>query len=198
MKSTPREQEGTRVVMLLDEVEEGKKPDAREFNRGYDKRVYCNARFKLNDATRQLCTYCKLIESAGTMQRYSLQLQSWWRDHKRADARRLAKERKAKAKADAERKAKVIQGRYKTDIETFGLNMYANLLGKHKERGYWRENEQLTTKELVRLLRAKTKLMHYDFRNRDISDKEVAEYAVDVANYAMMTWHHMTHKKETS
>ncbi len=91
MDSTEREKALTKVVLLLDELDSKGAPSPREFNAGYDSRVYTNQPSKETaDAwVRELCTRLQEVEDVTI---FSLELQVWWRDHQRADKARLAAE----------------------------------------------------------------------------------------------------------
>lgn len=102
LQATSHEIEASKVVGLLDELETGKLPE--DFGDGYDSRVYSkNAEKILKDKTPVLCK--KLGEmSDEEIASKSLEMQMWWRDHKKADQERLKRELKEK-KNDRERQA---------------------------------------------------------------------------------------------
>lgn len=107
MEPQPREVEMSRVLTLTDELN-GKKFSKDNYS-GYHPNAYCKSisQGELNEATAKLCQWLRLQEQLGKIGKYSLKLQMWWRDHKKADARhdaedkeaaRLARLRKAGAK----------------------------------------------------------------------------------------------------
>jgi len=76
------------VYQLLDELETGILTS--KYNQGYDYRVYNRGLTKTNldELTEELCSKLQNIDVTG----YSLELQIWWRNHKKADEERLKKE----------------------------------------------------------------------------------------------------------
>ena len=106
-----REIELSKVYQLLDEVKKGPGKLSKDYGSGYDKRAYNQGKSQkdLDEATAELCGKLKLIEKSRTkITKYSLELQTWWRDHKEADKRHkkedAAKRREEKTKAEALKK----------------------------------------------------------------------------------------------
>ena len=89
------------IYGLLDELKTGKLP--KEFGDGYDKRVYNKGLSKehVDKKTAELCSKLQEID----ITKYSLEMQMWWRDHKKADAARLKSEIKSHKDKDAKEKA---------------------------------------------------------------------------------------------
>ena len=100
MNPTQREINFSRVLCLLDELEG--KPLNREYWGGYHPKVYGKdlSTTKLDIAVRQLCEVLRKTDVTN----FSLELQTWWRDHQRADKDRLLLEKNEK-KIAALRKA---------------------------------------------------------------------------------------------
>jgi hypothetical protein len=78
------------VYGLIDEFRTGKLPE--DFGNGYDERIYNKGLGKrhLDDKVIELCSLLKGVE----IERYSLEMQIWWRDHQRADEEREDREKK--------------------------------------------------------------------------------------------------------
>ena len=106
MNPQPREVEASRVLTLIDELN-GAEFDEDNFS-GYHPEAYNKgvSQESLDKMTADLCRKLKEIEKRMDIAKYSLELQMWWRDHKKADRRheeedkeekRLAKLRKAAA-----------------------------------------------------------------------------------------------------
>lgn len=82
------------VFLLLDELD-GKLFKEADYNRGSDKRVY-NRNLPeglLDSKVKELCSRLK-TKTEDEIREYSLELQMWWRDHKRADIEREKTENK--------------------------------------------------------------------------------------------------------
>lgn len=109
MEPTNREIELSKVIQLLDEVRSGRTPGS-DFNNGTDRRVYGESipAPMADDWVRELCASCQDIEDNGGLLNASLELQIWWRDHKRHDKARKDREieddRRAAIRARALRK----------------------------------------------------------------------------------------------
>lgn len=85
MDANARERELSRVACLIDELD-GKPIDRNHWN-GYHPRVY-NQEINGNTITAELC---RRLQSQD-VSKLSLEMQIWWRDHKKADAQRVEKE----------------------------------------------------------------------------------------------------------
>lgn len=77
----------SKVAYLIDEVVDGSGLSDK-FSSGYHPLVY-NRDFNACEMVAKLCSLCKMID----VSQYSLELQIWWRDHQKADVKRLASER---------------------------------------------------------------------------------------------------------
>ena len=87
MNATNNEVNLSIVFGLLDELQTGILP--KDFGNGYDKRAYCHYEDELLDVkTEELCNHLQGIDVSG----YSLEMQMWWRDHQKADKKRVSKE----------------------------------------------------------------------------------------------------------
>lgn len=92
--------ESSKVLALLDELITGKLPDY--FGNGMYHKVYSNFTQKdLDEKTKLLCNKLQKIE----VNKYSLEMQLWWRDHQKADKRHLEKELQRQKDDDAKKKA---------------------------------------------------------------------------------------------
>lgn len=86
----------SRVLLLLKELETGKPVDTKSSDwQGYMKEAYNkgNTRARADKAVASLCEQLKKVD----VTKYSLEMQTWWRDHQAADREREAAE-EAKAK----------------------------------------------------------------------------------------------------
>lgn len=85
----------SRVYCLLEEIRTGKpvNPESERWN-GYHPRVYNKVNRKRAD--RVVAKLCDILDKTTDLRlsRYSLEMQTWWRDHQKADRARLAKELK--------------------------------------------------------------------------------------------------------
>lgn len=90
MEATNLEKNLSVVYGLLDEIKTGKLP--KDFGSGYDKRVYSKG---LGDKhlSKKVSELCELLQTLDVT-KYSLEMQIWWRDHKKADTKRLKAEMK--------------------------------------------------------------------------------------------------------
>ncbi|MAH32735.1 MAG: hypothetical protein CMG78_12140 [Marinobacter sp.] len=98
LESTPLEKEASKLVALLDELNKKGKPKSN-FGDGYDKRVYNKiTRAKADILIARLCGKLGRIKG---IDRYSLEMQIWWRDHQASDKKKaIAKQRAARDKHD--------------------------------------------------------------------------------------------------
>jgi hypothetical protein len=83
-----REKEASRVYAFLDELRTGHLIQ-RHYD-GYHPKVYAKKieQKELDDITEKLCTTMTDVEDRRALIFVSLELQLWWRDHKRWDKRR--------------------------------------------------------------------------------------------------------------
>lgn len=94
MKANTYEIEISRVVCLLEELD-GKKWSSDHWD-GYHPKVYCKANREFGDrVVSELCGKLQKLSSK-QLSNLSLELQMWWRDHKKADKEKLEKTLKAK------------------------------------------------------------------------------------------------------
>ena len=124
MEPQPREVEMSRVLTLIDETR-GKKFDKENY-RGYHPNAYCQGptQSELNEKTAYLCGHLREVEKRQDISKYSLELQMWWRDHKKADKRHAAEDREA---ARLARLRKAAAGRLtKKQREALGIDEQGN------------------------------------------------------------------------
>ena len=103
LEASAAEVEHSKVLALLKEVKTGKLP--KSFGDGYSSEVYNKTNQEILDKnTEKLCTALQGI-SDDKIKDFSLEMQVWWRDHKKLDQKRLKAEMKAikdeKTKKDA-------------------------------------------------------------------------------------------------
>ena len=81
MNATPTERKMSQVACFMDEINGVN--DSHACMEGYHPRVYGQNLNKnqQDEMVVRLCTKCRVIDISN----YSLELQIWWRDHKRAD-----------------------------------------------------------------------------------------------------------------
>ena len=80
--------EASKVLALIEELETGILPDY--YNDGYYKEVYSkNAALILQEKVPILC---EKLQQVKDVTKYSLELQIWWRDHQKADKKRIEDE----------------------------------------------------------------------------------------------------------
>lgn len=93
MEANGFEIEISRVACLLDELN-GKSQIDKSHWRGYHPQVYSKGIGKpvADSMVRELCDRLSRIN----VTEYSLEMQIWWRDHKRADKERLEREMREK------------------------------------------------------------------------------------------------------
>jgi hypothetical protein len=93
LRSDDSEKRLSRLFILLDEIHTGVTPDPHSSDwDGYDSRVY-NKSIDQEQADRltiELCEYCRNHDISN----HSLELQIWYREHKKSDERRLEIEKK--------------------------------------------------------------------------------------------------------
>lgn len=82
MEPTAGEIELSRILELLKEIT-GKDYDHSRAGHGYGDGYNSFSQERLDAATAQLCLACQNTD----VKNYSLELQLWWRDHQKADAR---------------------------------------------------------------------------------------------------------------
>lgn len=88
LKATSLELEISRVACLMDEIHGKKKINESHWD-GYHPNVYGKVNRDLaNKYTEKLCSILKEED----VSKYSLEMQIWWRDHQKADEKRLRKE----------------------------------------------------------------------------------------------------------
>jgi len=97
LNATIIEKEISRVLCLLDELR-GIPIDSDHWN-GYHPAVY-NRSISKSDADRLVQELCRKLQ-ATDVTKYSLEMQMWWRDHKRADEARVRREIESKATEEA-------------------------------------------------------------------------------------------------
>lgn len=106
MEPNCREKELSKILYLLDELNGKGRPNPQQFGTGYDRRVYCCwSRKKDDKLVADLCSRLQGIPSNVLAKDYSLEMQTWWRDHKSADKKRLRSELKAIKDEQAKQKA---------------------------------------------------------------------------------------------
>ena len=96
---TAIEIENSKVLALLKELKTGKLPD--NFGTGSGDAYNKSSKEIVDKNTEALCTALQGLSDT-EIQSHSLELQIWWRDHKKADEKRL----KAEVKAIKDEKAK--------------------------------------------------------------------------------------------
>jgi hypothetical protein len=94
MGANGREVALSQVVCLLEEIETGKPTDSLSSEwGGYHPKVY-NKALSAQQADALVATLCAKL-SIANVNDYSLEMQMWWRDHQRWDAKRVEQERAA-------------------------------------------------------------------------------------------------------
>ena len=100
LNATSYEREISRVACLLGELD-GKSFSKAEWH-GYHPDVYGKTSREVGDRmTRDLCARLKTVD----VSRYSLEMQTWWRDHQAADRDRQAREAADRENAELRRRA---------------------------------------------------------------------------------------------
>lgn len=101
MTPSVTELQAARCACLLDELD-GREWTHRDWE-GYHPRAYCKAnKDLLDELVRELCSR---LQSLPAIDYYSYEMQAWWRDHQKADAARIARERLAEQQAELRRQA---------------------------------------------------------------------------------------------
>ena len=97
MNPHEREKNLSVIYGLLDELKTGKLP--KNFGDGYDERIYNKglSQEHLNEKTEELCGILQNTD----VSKFSLEMQIWWRDHQKADKKRLSQESKEEARKKA-------------------------------------------------------------------------------------------------
>lgn len=90
MEASTRERDLSRVACLVDEINGKKRIDRAHWD-GYHPRVY-NEGLSKEKADAMVSELCAFLSGADVT-RYSLEMQTWWRDHQEADRKRRADER---------------------------------------------------------------------------------------------------------
>lgn len=107
MEPNERERELTNINAFLYELKTGKL--GKHYGTGMDPNVYNKTITQevLNKATEKLCTNMRKLEKDddSLLQVLSLELQMWWRDHKKGDIRQMKEELKAVKNEEARKKA---------------------------------------------------------------------------------------------
>lgn len=102
MEANDREISLSRVCCLLEEIDTGKAVDTSSGAwRGYHPKAY-NKGLSKHQADALVAKLCSKLSTLNP-KNYSLEMQTWWRDHLRADEER---ERQEKQKAEEERAKK--------------------------------------------------------------------------------------------
>ncbi len=100
LNAIPREEHLSKVACLLDELDGKGAPDPTSGNwRGYHPAVY-NQTSDTDALVRELCERLQKLD----VTKYSLEMQTWWRDHQRADKTRVEHEME-RIKLDSEKQA---------------------------------------------------------------------------------------------
>jgi hypothetical protein len=103
MNANIYEIEISRVLCLLKELETGKPVDTNSSEwQGYHSMIY-NKNYGSGDQyVAELCGKLKKIKN---IKKYSLEMQIWWREHQKADAIRIKREKEQKAKEKLRKQA---------------------------------------------------------------------------------------------
>ena len=105
MEPVHREREFSRVLCLLEEIDTGKPVDTNSNSwKGFHPRAY-NQSFGKDVLDGSVAFLCDILSRTRDVSKYSLEMQTWWRDHKAADAARLAQERADATRESIRRKA---------------------------------------------------------------------------------------------
>lgn len=107
MNANDLEKELSRVLLLLEELETGKPVDHKSSDwDGYLSGVYGNSpttlRRRADVAVAELCDKLKQVPN---VQKYSLEMQIWWREHQEADRQREKEMQEATKKSEIRKKA---------------------------------------------------------------------------------------------
>ena len=93
LNSTWSEQEATKLFQVLDEVTGNRRVNPDKWGDGYDDRAYGKAISK-RQRDAMVKQICDVLTASKHLHKYSLEVQTWWRDHQEADAKRRPKNRK--------------------------------------------------------------------------------------------------------
>lgn len=88
MNPTEREIELSIIFGLLDELKGIQLPE--NFGSGYDERTYCK-NFSQEFLNRKTSELCKKLQKTDVT-KYSIEMQTWWKNHKYEDKQRLKRE----------------------------------------------------------------------------------------------------------
>lgn len=104
MKANSLEIKSSKLLCILEEIKNGKeiKPNAW---RGYHSEAYDNKKTQ-EDCDEMAQEICDILTEKGA-EKFSLEVQMWWRDHQKADKARA--ELKANRKLERERKIDVLK-----------------------------------------------------------------------------------------
>ena len=119
MNANNLEIECSRMLCLLEELSSGTMPDPQSSEwHGYHNEAYSKgaSRSMADALAAELCE--KLTERGGA-DGLSLEMQTWWRDHQRADAAREAREREAQR--EFELKARALEKLTPEERKVLGL-----------------------------------------------------------------------------
>lgn len=96
MNPTDLEVRISQTLCLLDELKTGK-PVNRNSSawHGYHDKAYGKELYR-KDADKIVAELCEKLSKVKDITKHSLEMQLWWREHKEADSKRLAEEKKAK------------------------------------------------------------------------------------------------------
>jgi len=138
LNSTPEEIAYSQVLCILEEIKTGVHVDPKSDKwRGYHPKVY-NKRFRsLSFSKKQLdkavATACEKIFAfrPDELRNSSLELQTWWRDHQKADAVRLRLEEKKRRESIIRKKA--LAKLTKEECHVLGLDWEKKTFGKSEE-----------------------------------------------------------------
>ena len=83
------EREASRIAQLLQEIGTGNPVDPSQFK---NDRIYGVSTDVVKADTESLCELCQQIEARNELSSYSLELQMWWREHKKLDLKRKEQE----------------------------------------------------------------------------------------------------------
>lgn len=125
LAARPSEVEASKVLALLDELETGILPEY--FGDGYYSKVYDgNEEEILSIKVPELCKKLQNVD----VSKYSLEMQSWWRDHQKADKERI--EKVLELKREESERQKAINKLSKYERGLLGLNAPQRTYNKNK------------------------------------------------------------------
>jgi len=95
---TAREIALSKVCCVLDELDNKRVKESWWL--GYHPKVYCASlsNQQADDLTAEACKLCRNEENSGNIQNHSLELQFWWREHKKKDKSREQKDKEKEKK----------------------------------------------------------------------------------------------------